>query len=254
MVDSQLTGRTALVTGAASGIGAATVRAFAEAGASVLACDVQVELGERLVADLRAKGASVNFFKCDVRDEGDIAAAIHWAVEEFGALHVAFNNAGVEGAQAPTDQCTNDNWDQVIEINLRGVWLCMKYEIPAMRASGGGAIINCSSIAGLVGFANIPAYVASKHGVIGLTKAAALECAKHNIRVNAVCPGVIQTPMIDRFVHGDAAARAALMEAEPIGRFGAPMDIANAVMWLASPAADFVLGHALAVDGGWVAK
>jgi len=254
MTDTRLRGRRALVTGAASGIGAATVRTLAHAGASVLACDRAVDEGERLVADLRAQGADVNFVTCDVRNEGDIVAAIQWAVGEFGGLHIAFNNAGVEGARAPTDQCSNENWDDVIAVNLRGVWLCMKHEIPAMRASGGGAIINCASIAGLTGFANIPAYVASKHGVVGLTRAAALECAKENIRVNAVCPGVIQTPMIDRFLHGDAAARAALLNGEPVGRFGAPADIANAVLWLASPAADFVVGHALAVDGGWLAQ
>ena len=187
-------------------------------------------------------------------DEGDIQAAVNWAVQEFGGLHVAFNNAGVEGDQAPTAECTSQNWDQVIGVNLKGVWLCMKYELPAMMAAGGGSIVNCSSIAGLVGFPNIPAYAASKHGVIGLTKTAALEYATRNIRVNAVCPGVIQTPMIDRFVRDDEAARAGLAAGEPMERLGTPEEIASAVLWLASPGASFTTGHALAVDGGWVAR
>lgn len=254
MTDLDFSGRVALVTGAASGIGAATARAFAQAGAAVLLADVQIDRGESLAADLIADGARANFVKCDMREEADIAAAVKWAVEEFGGLHAAFNNAGIEGAQAPTDTCTNQNWDDVITINLRGVWLCMKHEIPAMRASGGGAIVNCASIAGLIGFPNIPAYVASKHGVIGLTKTAALECAKQNIRVNAVCPGVIDTPMIARFTGGDQAAHDALAAGEPIGRTGRPEEVASAVLWLASGGASFTTGHALVVDGGWVAQ
>lgn len=254
MTDKGLLGRVALVTGAASGIGAATARAFAREGASVVLADTQVELGEQVAGELLAKGARANFVKCDMRDERDIEAAVRLAVQEFGALHIAFNNAGIEGAQAPTAECTNENWDQVININLRGVWLCMKHEIPAMLAAGGGAIVNCSSIAGVVGFPNIPAYVASKHGVIGLTKTAALEYAAGNIRVNAVCPGVIQTPMIDRFVKGDPAAKQSLIEGEPIARVGMPEEIASAVLWLAGSGSSFATGHALVVDGGWVAR
>jgi NAD(P)-dependent dehydrogenase (short-subunit alcohol dehydrogenase family) len=254
MADNTLAGRVALVTGAASGIGAATARAFAQQGAAVLIADSQVELGEKVAGELLAKGARANFMECDMCNERDIEAAVKLAVQEFGALHIAFNNAGIEGAQAPTAECTNENWDQVINVNLRGVWLCMKYEIPAMLAAGGGSIVNCSSIAGVVGFPNIPAYVASKHGVIGLTKTAALEYATQNIRVNAVCPGVIQTPMIERFVKGDPDARAALAAGEPMARVGMPEEIASAVLWLSGPGASFATGHALMVDGGWVAR
>jgi NAD(P)-dependent dehydrogenase (short-subunit alcohol dehydrogenase family) len=254
MADKIFSGKTALVTGAASGIGAATARAFAREGAAVLLADVQTGPGEKLAGELRDQGARARFVKCDMREEGDIQAAVKRAVEEFGGLHATFNNAGVEGEQGATAECSNENWDTVIDINLKGVWLCMKYEIQAMLAASGGAIVNCSSIAGVVGFSNIPAYVASKHGVIGLTKAAALEYATQNIRVNAVCPGVIQTPMIDRFVKDDAKARADLVGGAPIARVGAPEEIANAVLWLSGPGASFTTGHALVVDGGWVAR
>lgn len=247
-------GRVAFVTGAASGIGAATARAFAEAGASVMLADVQEAAGEALACAIVEAGGRAVFTRCDMREERDIQAAVSRTVRDFGALHVAFNNAGVEGAQANTADCTTENWDQVIAVNLRGVWLCMKYEIPHMLAAGGGAIVNCSSIAGVVGFPGIPAYTASKHGVNGLTKAAALEYAAQGIRVNAVCPGVIQTPMIERFVGGDAQARATLVAGEPMGRVGMPAEIASAVMWLCGPGASFTTGHALVVDGGWVAR
>lgn len=241
-------GRTALVTGAASGIGAAT------AGAAVVLADVNAAAGEALVADIRAQGGRAVFVRCDMRMEADIETAVRRAIDEFGALDCAFNNAGVEGESADTARCSTENWDQVINTNLRGVWWCMKHEIPALLAAGGGAIVNCSSIAGLIGFPNIPAYVASKHGVIGLTKTAALEFAKQNLRVNAVCPGVIETPMVARFVGGDPATHDALAAGEPIGRTGAPEEIASAVLWLCGPGASFVTGHALAVDGGWTAQ
>jgi NAD(P)-dependent dehydrogenase (short-subunit alcohol dehydrogenase family) len=249
-------GKVAMVTGAASGIGRATAIAFASEGANVVLADVarQTDAGQTAVAEIEGAGGKALFVACDVANEGDINRLIARTMEAFGRLDAAFNNAGIEGEQGETHLCKAENWDRVMSINLRGVWLCMKAEIAQMLAHGGGAIVNCSSIAGLVGFANTPAYTASKHGVIGLTRAAALEYAQRNIRVNAVCPGVIETPMIDRYVAGDPKAREALIASEPIGRIGTPQEIASAVLWLCSPGASFTTGQSLAVDGGWVAR
>lgn len=245
---------TVIVTGAASGIGRATAVAFAGEGARVVVADTQVEQGKETVNELQGMGSESIFMKCDVSSEEDVKSLIHETVSTFGRIDCAFNNAGIEGEQGYTSDCSVQNWDRVIGINLKGVWLCMKYQLQQMLKQGGGAIVNCSSIAGLVGFPGIPAYVASKHGVIGLTKTAALEYARSGIRVNAVCPGVIQTPMVDRFVHGEAQIRNHLIEGEPVGRIGKPEEIAEAVLWLCSPKTTFVTGHALAVDGGWVAQ
>jgi len=203
---------------------------------------------------IEALGRKVTFVRCDVSSENDVKNLLQKTIDMFGRLDCAFNNAGIEGKQASTSDCTNENWDQVINVNLKGVWLCMKNQIPQMLKQGRGTIVNCSSIAGLIGFPGIPAYVASKHGVIGLTKTAALEYAKQNIRVNAICPGVVQTPMIDRFVHGEAQVRKQLTEKEPLGRVGEPDEIAAAALWLCSESASFVTGHSLVVDGGWVAQ
>lgn len=246
--------KVALVTGAASGIGHSTALAFAQAGARVVVGDLQSDAGLRTVHEIEKAGGQALFVKCDVSNENDVKQLIEEAVRTYGRLDFAFNNAGIEGEQAPSAEMSTANWDHVMNINLKGVWLCMKYELRQMLKQNSGAIVNCSSVAGLVGFANIAAYTASKHGVLGLTKAAALEYAKSGIRVNAVCPGVIETPMIDRFAHGDKKVEAQLSAGEPVGRMGLPEEIAAAVLWLSSPAASFVTGHPLAVDGGWVTQ
>jgi NAD(P)-dependent dehydrogenase (short-subunit alcohol dehydrogenase family) len=253
-LDFDMRGKVALVTGASSGIGRATALAFARGGADVVVADVLEQGGAQTAAMVEELGGRALFVKCDVSQGADVKDMMRQTIEKFGRLDYAFNNAGIEGKQAPTADCSDENWDRVIDINLKGVWLCMKYQIPLMLKQGSGSIVNCSSIAGLVGFPGIPAYVASKHGVVGLTKTAALECAKTGVRVNVVCPGVIQTPMIDRFTHGEAQIRKQLADGEPIGRVGTPEEVASAVLWLCSDGASFVTGHSMAVDGGWVAQ
>lgn len=247
-------GKVAFITGASTGIGQSTAKMFAEAKSSVVMIDVNEEIGQKNLLSLQELGVKVKFIKCDVSKSNEVKAALDKTMEIFGRLDFAFNNAGIEGTQAFTENSEEANWDRVININLKGVWNCMRYQIPLMKKQGGGAIVNCSSIAGLIGFPGIPAYVASKHGVIGLTKTAALECAKENIRINAVCPGVIQTPMIDRFVHGEAQIRQQLVAGEPIGRVGQPDEVGAAVLWLCSEGASFITGDAIPVDGGWVAQ
>ena len=249
-----LKNKVVIVTGAASGIGAASALAFSREGASVIVADVQIARGEELVGQILAEDGKAIFIKCDVAVESDIKNMVTKTIERFGKLNCAFNNAGIEGDSADTISCTSENWDHTININLKGVWLCMKYQIPEMLKNGGGSIVNCSSIAGLVGFPGIPAYTASKHGVIGLTQNAALEFANKNIRVNAVCPGVIQTPMIERFTHGETQSTKMLIEGEPVGRIGRPEEIAQVALWLCSDSSSFVTGHSLVADGGWVAR
>ena len=244
--------KVALVTGGSLGIGRATAIAFARKGAKVVVVD-WIENYET-VNLIREIGSEAIFIKCDVSKIVDVKVMIAKAIVEFGRLDYAFNNAGIEGIQANTWDCTEENWDKTINVNLKGIWNCMKYEIPEMLKLGKGVIVNCASVAGLVGFEGLPAYVASKHGVVGLTKTAALECAKLGIRVNAVCPGVIQTPMIDRLTHKEKENIAQFKGFEPIGRFGLPEEVANAVVWMCTDEASFVTGHAMAVDGGFVAK
>jgi NAD(P)-dependent dehydrogenase (short-subunit alcohol dehydrogenase family) len=246
--------KVAFVTGAAAGIGRATALAFAKNGARVAVVDVNEDAGGQTVHMIQDAGGDAFFIKCNVASSLEVKSAIEKTTAKYGRLDFAFNNAGIEGEKANTVDCTEENWQKVIDINLKSVWLCMKFEIPQMLKQGGGTIVNCSSIAGVVGFAGTPAYVASKHGVIGLTKTAALEFSKSNIRVNAICPGVIQTSMVDRYIHGEAQLRDQLALAEPIGRLGQPEEIANAALWLCSPQSSFVTGHPLVVDGGWVAQ
>jgi len=247
--------KVALVTGASSGIGKATAMRFAVESANVVLADVQEDKGKKAASEIASATKSETLFvRCDVSKPQDVEQLIAATIERFGRLDVAFNNAGIEGAPAPTHDCSLENWTRTIDINLRGVWLCMKYEIAHMLKQKTGSIVNCASIAGLVGFAGLPAYVASKHGIVGLTKTAALEYANQGLLINAVCPGVIDTPMVERFTHGDADILNQLASGEPLGRLGKPEEIANAVVWLCSPQSSFVTGQALAVDGGWVAQ
>ena len=242
------------ITGAASGIGRAMVEAFAGEGANIAIMDVDPEGLNETEEMATKKGVKVLSVVGDVSSATDVQRAVNAVVERFGRLDAACNNAGIEGEQAPTAECTEENWNRVIDINLKGVWLCMKHEIPVMLEHGHGAIVNVASIAGMVGFAGIPAYVASKHGINGLTKTAALEYATRGIRVNAICPGAIETPMIDRFTQGEKEARQAMHDMHPMQRMGRPDEIANAAVWLCSDDASFVTGHIMPVDGGFTSK
>ena len=244
--------KVALVTGGASGIGRATALAFAKKGAKVAVVDWKEN--DEMVDLIKELGSEAIFIKCDVSKTDDVKAMVAQTIAAFGRLDYAFNNAGIEGASASTQDCSEENWDKTIGVNLKGVWLCMKYEIPEILKQGKGAIVNCASVAGLVGFAGLPAYVASKHGIVGLTKTTALECATQGIRVNVVCPGVIQTPMIDRLTGKTKEGIERFKGFEPIGRFGLPEEIANAVVWMCSDEASFVTGHVMAVDGGFTAQ
>lgn len=250
----QLDGKVALITGAGSGIGRASALAFAREGAKVAVADIVVEGGEETVRMVKEAGGEAFFIKVDVSNAADVEAMVNAVVDTYGRIDCAYNNAGIEGRLASTDEYPEDVFDKVIDINLTGVWLCMKYELPHMLKQGGGAIVNTASGAGLIGVAGMSAYVASKHGVIGLTKTAALEYAKSGIRVNAVCPGLIQTPMVERITAEQPQLGEALVAAEPVGRTGKPEEIAESVVWLSSDAASFVTGHAMSVDGGFVAQ
>jgi len=250
---SKFEGQVAVVTGAAHGIGRATAQAFAAEGASVILADL-TENGSEVVAGIVAAGGTATFVPTDVSVAEDVQRLIAVAEATYGRLDYLFNNAGIEGAQAPTADASLENWHRVISVNLSGVFFGMKYAIPAMLRAGGGAIVNNASVAGLVGFAGIPAYAASKGGVVQLTRTAALEYATQGIRVNCVCPGVIDTPMIDRFTGGVAEARDAMAAMEPLGRMGRPEEIADAVLYLCSESSSFITGAVIPVDGGFVAR
>ena len=244
-------GKVALVTGAASGIGRASAMAFAREGAQVAVCDIDGTGGEETVDLIRQIGGDGAFFQTDVTSAVDVEGAVRGAVARWGRLDCAHNNAGIAGAPGLTADCSEENWDQVMAVNLRSVWLCLKYEIRQMVTQpGGGAIVNQSAVAGFVANPAMPAYTASKHGVLGLTKNAAVEYARSSIRVNAVCPGPIYTPMMAKFVEDDESVLAHLAELQPAGRLGRPAEIAEAAVWLCSDRASFVSGAALVLDLG----
>jgi NAD(P)-dependent dehydrogenase (short-subunit alcohol dehydrogenase family) len=253
-MSGQMRGKVALVTGGSSGIGQATAFALAREGAKVVVADIDEKCGQETVRVIKESGGQATFIRTDVSEAAQTEALIKKVVDTYGRLDCAFNNAGIEGEQALTADTPEETWDRVIGINLKGVWLCMKYEIQQMLQQGGGAIVNTSSVAGLAGFATLIPYVASKHGVMGMTRTAAMEYAQEGIRVNAVCPGVIDTPMVKRITNGDQEAHAQFAALQPVGRMGKPEEVAEAVVWLCSDAASFVTGHGMAVDGGYIAQ
>ncbi len=247
-------GQVALVTGASSGMGLATARAFAEQGASVALADINEDALRVATDDLTAAGHHVLGVVCDVSDEDQVAALVERTVASFGRLDMAFNNAGIMIPPSDAADEPADNFDRVNAINLRGVWACMKHELRQMREQGSGAIVNCSSLGGLVGLPGRASYHASKHGVLGLTKSAALEYAPRGIRINAVCPGTIDTPMVADMLAKGELDMAEAVRNQPIGRLGTADEVAAAVLWLCSPAASFIVGVALPVDGGYTAR
>ncbi|HEY6131614.1 MAG TPA: SDR family oxidoreductase [Halioglobus sp.] len=244
--------KVALVTGGGSGIGRATASAFLTHGYATVLLDRDETAGKQAQLELSALGECA-FIPCDVTDDAAVKQAIDAAVEQDGRLDAAFNAAGMDGANAPTAEATMDNWQRIIAVNLTGTFSCMRYQIPHLLTSGGGAIVNCSSVAGLVGAPGLPAYVAAKHGIVGLTKAAALDYARAGIRVNAVCPAMIDTPMSREGLSPDV--RKMLMEQSPIGRFGEAQDVASLVLWLCGVGgSNYVTGQAIAIDGGWTTR
>jgi NAD(P)-dependent dehydrogenase (short-subunit alcohol dehydrogenase family) len=249
-MSGELANKVALVTGAGSGIGRASAIALAAAGATVVVSDVDPKGGAATVGLIEAAGGAASFVAADVTRPDQVAGLIGQVVERYGRLDCAHNNAGIEGAVAPFHEYPDDAFDQVIAVNLKGVWLCLKAEIVQMLQQGHGTIVNTASVAGLGGSPTLSAYGASKHGVVGLTRTLAQEYAKSGLRINAVCPAFISTPMVDRFIGGDPERARSVAANQPMGRTGTPEEVAAAVVWLCSDAASFISGHCLAIDGG----
>lgn len=250
-----LDGKVAIITGAASGIGRGAAMVFARHGARLVLGDIDDAGGEETAKAITETGADAVFVRTDVASATDVDAMVQTAMARYGRLDCAFNNAGIEGAQQPLAESTEENWDQVTAVNLKGVWLCLRSEVALMQRSGGGAIVNTSSVAGLVGVPfGMSAYTAAKHGVIGLTKAAALEYATAGIRVNAICPGGIRTAMLDRGIAAGIVTAEQAAALQPVNRLGTPEEVGQTAAWLCSDQSSFITGHAIAVDGGYVAR
>jgi NAD(P)-dependent dehydrogenase (short-subunit alcohol dehydrogenase family) len=247
-------GKVALITGGSSGIGRAAALLFGREGAKVMVADYNAEGGERTTKSIREAGGVAAFHAADVSNPSEVEALIAKVVETYGRIDCAFNNAGIEGQMSNTAECSIENWNRVIAIDLTSVFLCMKFELAQMIKSGAGSIVNTASVAGILGLANAPAYVAAKHGVAGLTKTAALEFAQKGIRVNAVCPGFIRTPMVERVLDRGVFSEEQIFAAEPMHRMGKPEEIAETVLWLCSDASSFVTGLPMPVDGGYAAQ
>ena len=248
-MSSAFENKVAFVTGAGSGIGEAAAKAFAHESASVAVSDIDLDAAERVASEITSKGGKAIAYKLDVSDDAAVALVLAQVEKDFGALHIAHNNAGILGDIAPLVDQSNDSWRKVMSVNLDGVFYCMKHEIPLMKKSGYGSIINMSSILGAVGFANSPGYVTSKHGVVGLTKAAAIECAVDGIRVNSVGPGFIRTPILNALPKEDLVGIAAM---HPLNRLGTTDEVTALILFLASPAASFITGSYYPIDGGYL--
>lgn len=253
-MNTEFKDKVVIITGASFGIGKATARAFAREGAKLVISDVKDKEGEYLAEEIRKQGNDCIYVHCDISQPAEVQNMVRETIKHFGRLDIAYNNAGIEGELGFTADGSEENFDRVISINLKGVWACMKYEIPEMLKNKKGAIVNCASIAGVIGSQGLPVYVASKHGVNGLTKNAALEYARQGIRVNSVCPAGVHTPMLDRITETSPGLKDQLNAMHPIGRAAQPEEIAEAVLFLCSDRASFITGHELLVDGGFTAQ